>query len=198
MDGGTSATSTTLADADRLVMNDNGTMKQVALTDLQTYFSRGCSVRLTADVSCATSGTAVILGEEISSVDGGTWTEAYDVGGLHDGSSNTERFVFGATGKYLVTVTQQWAADAAGYRQVEIMLKPNGVTAYSVLTDRISSAPGDVPAISACSTVVNVTNVADYIYVQATQTSGAALSIMGNSSGTATQETTLTITRLGA
>jgi len=36
MDGGTSATSTTLADADRVVVNDDGTMKQVALTDLDT------------------------------------------------------------------------------------------------------------------------------------------------------------------
>ena len=36
MDGGTSATSTTLADADRVVLNDDGTMKQVALTDLDT------------------------------------------------------------------------------------------------------------------------------------------------------------------
>ena len=33
MDGNTSATSTTLADADRVVVNDAGTMKQVALTD---------------------------------------------------------------------------------------------------------------------------------------------------------------------
>jgi len=39
MDGNTSATSTTLADADRLVTNDAGTMKQVALTDLKTYLS---------------------------------------------------------------------------------------------------------------------------------------------------------------
>ena len=38
MDGGTSASSTTLADADRVVVNDNGTMKQVALTDFETYF----------------------------------------------------------------------------------------------------------------------------------------------------------------
>ena len=37
MDGGTSATSTTLADADRIVVNDAGTMKQVALTDFETY-----------------------------------------------------------------------------------------------------------------------------------------------------------------
>ena len=39
MDGGTSATSTTLADADRLVTNDNGTMVQVALSDLKTYLT---------------------------------------------------------------------------------------------------------------------------------------------------------------
>ena len=38
MDGGTSASSTTLADADRVVVNDAGTMKQVALTDFETYF----------------------------------------------------------------------------------------------------------------------------------------------------------------
>ncbi len=38
MDGDTSASSTTLADADRVVVNDNGTMKQVALTDFETYF----------------------------------------------------------------------------------------------------------------------------------------------------------------
>ena len=39
MDGGTSATGTTLVDADRVVTNDNGTMKQVALSDVKTYLS---------------------------------------------------------------------------------------------------------------------------------------------------------------
>ncbi len=39
IDGNTSATSTTLADADRLVTNDDGTMKQVALTDVKTYLT---------------------------------------------------------------------------------------------------------------------------------------------------------------
>ena len=38
MDGDTAASSTTLADADRVVVNDAGTMKQVALTDFETYF----------------------------------------------------------------------------------------------------------------------------------------------------------------
>ena len=39
MDGNTSATSTTLADADRVVTNDAGTMKQVALSDVKTYLT---------------------------------------------------------------------------------------------------------------------------------------------------------------
>ena len=38
LDGDTAATSTTVADADRVVFNDNGTMKQVAVTDLAAYF----------------------------------------------------------------------------------------------------------------------------------------------------------------
>ena len=43
MDGGTSASSTTLADADRMVINDNGTMKQVAVTDMTTYINSNAS-----------------------------------------------------------------------------------------------------------------------------------------------------------
>jgi len=38
MDGDTSASATTVVDADRVVFNDAGTMKQVAVTDLAAYF----------------------------------------------------------------------------------------------------------------------------------------------------------------
>ncbi len=41
IDGSTSATSTTLAAADRMVMNDAGTMVQVALSDLVTFLENG-------------------------------------------------------------------------------------------------------------------------------------------------------------
>ena len=41
IDGSTSATSTTLAATDRMVINDNGTMVQVALSDLVTFFENG-------------------------------------------------------------------------------------------------------------------------------------------------------------
>jgi len=50
MDGGTSASSTTLADADRIVTNDNGTMKQVALSDVKTYLT-SAGHALQADVT---------------------------------------------------------------------------------------------------------------------------------------------------
>ena len=43
-DGGTAATATTLVNADRLVVNDNGTMVQVALSDLITYLTSNLSV----------------------------------------------------------------------------------------------------------------------------------------------------------
>ena len=43
LDGNTSATSTTLATADRMVMNDAGTMKQVALSDLVTFLEDGAT-----------------------------------------------------------------------------------------------------------------------------------------------------------
>lgn len=41
IDGSTSATATTLALADRMVINDNGTMVQVALSDLITFLENG-------------------------------------------------------------------------------------------------------------------------------------------------------------
>mgnify|MGYP003116688528 CR=1 FL=1 len=52
VDGNTSATSTTIADADRVVLNDNGTMVQAAVTDLKTYIGGAGLVfikRLTGD-----------------------------------------------------------------------------------------------------------------------------------------------------
>ena len=52
VDGGTSATSTTIADADRVVLNDNGTMVQAAVTDLKTYIGG-------FDVTSITGATAL-------------------------------------------------------------------------------------------------------------------------------------------
>jgi uncharacterized cupin superfamily protein len=49
IDGDTSATSTTLVAADRMVMNDAGTMKQVALSDLVTFIANGTASSFVVD-----------------------------------------------------------------------------------------------------------------------------------------------------
>ena len=48
-DGDTTATSTTLAAADRMVVNDDGTMVQVALSDLVTFLANGTASGLIVD-----------------------------------------------------------------------------------------------------------------------------------------------------
>ena len=58
MDGGTSASTVTLVDADRVVVNDGGTMKQVAMTTMNTYFeSEIDALSNLATVGTITSGT---------------------------------------------------------------------------------------------------------------------------------------------
>lgn len=62
LDGGTAATATTLADADRFVVNDDGTMKQVALTDLSTYLGgEGFFQGTTSGWKMETSGTSLLF-----------------------------------------------------------------------------------------------------------------------------------------
>jgi len=68
LDGDTSATSTTVADADRVVMNDNGTMVQVAVTDLSAYFDD----EITAMPNLASVGTLTALQVDNININGNT------------------------------------------------------------------------------------------------------------------------------
>jgi len=68
MDGGTSATSTTLVDADRVVVNDAGTMKQVALSDLKTYNESATNVTITRPTAVAGSNAYTISHESADTV----------------------------------------------------------------------------------------------------------------------------------
>ena len=72
LDGGTSATSTTLVDADRVIVNDAGTMKQVALSDVKTYIGAGAADDITtgdAAVTIATSAGNITLDAQGSDTD---------------------------------------------------------------------------------------------------------------------------------
>jgi len=50
VDGGTAATSTTLVDADRVVVNDDGTMVQVAMSDVATYVNTDADLNGTTKI----------------------------------------------------------------------------------------------------------------------------------------------------
>ena len=68
VDGGTSATATTVADADRVVFNDGGTMKQVAVTDLAAYFDD----EITAMPNLTSVGTLTTLTVDNVIINGST------------------------------------------------------------------------------------------------------------------------------
>ena len=87
MDGGTSATSTTVVDADRVVMNDNGTMVQVAVTDLAAYFDD----EITAMPNLTSVGTLTALTVDDVAVDGKVIT-------MTGSSSDTAVFTAGTNG----------------------------------------------------------------------------------------------------
>ena len=74
LDGDTSASSVTVADADRVVLNDDGTMKQVAVTDLSTYFGTATVDQTikTSDggiLNLQTSDTTVTDGSVLGAID---------------------------------------------------------------------------------------------------------------------------------
>jgi hypothetical protein len=72
LDGDNSASSVTVVDADRIILNDNGTMKQVAVSALNTYTSSSIAADDVsagdAAVSIATSSGAVTIDSNASSV----------------------------------------------------------------------------------------------------------------------------------
>jgi len=84
MDGGTSATSTTVADADRVVLNDNGTMVQVAVTDLAAYFDD----EITAMPNLTSVGTLTTLTVDDITINGSTISDSGSMN-IESGSSLT-------------------------------------------------------------------------------------------------------------
>jgi hypothetical protein len=95
MDGDTSATSTTLADADRVVVNDAGTMKQVALTDFETYFESALDTLSNVTTVGALNSGSITSG--FGAINNGssaiTTTGTITYGNLSDGSITITAFV---------------------------------------------------------------------------------------------------------
>jgi len=120
------------------------------------------------------------------------WTESYDVGAIHDGSTNTDRFTFGVVGYYEIKVQQEWAADAAGYREMRVthIDTSNSNAANVILRDRMDGS--SQATISGSSTMFYADDASDYLTVQLYQNSGADLVATGNND----DSTAITISRI--
>lgn len=95
IDGDTSVEATTLADADGVVVNDSGTMKQVALTDFETYFETALdTLSNVTTVGALDSGS---ITSNFGTINNGssaiTTTGTITFGNLSDGSITITGFV---------------------------------------------------------------------------------------------------------
>ena len=95
MDGGTSATSTTLADADRVVVNDAGTMKQVAMSDINTYMQNNLNTQANLTTVGALNAGSITSGFGTINIGSSafTTTGAVNFGSLNDGTIGITAFV---------------------------------------------------------------------------------------------------------
>ena len=95
MGGDKSAVSTTLADADRVVVNDDGTMKQVALTDFETYMETSLDTLSNVTTVGALNSGSITSG--FGAIDNGssaiTTTGTMTFGSLADGTITATGFV---------------------------------------------------------------------------------------------------------
>lgn len=129
-----------------------------------------CRVSNSAAISHTTSGTAQVLTFD---------TELLDSGGMHSTSVNTGRITVptGGGGMYVISATASFAANATGFRSLQIRV--NGVTTIA------QQMPMCVTT-AATQTHVNVSTMyplaaGDYLEVLANQNSGGALNINANS-----------------
>jgi hypothetical protein len=174
VDGDTSATSTTVADADRVVFNDGGTMKQVAVTDLAAYFD-----------------------DEITAMPNLVTTAATTVGALNSGSITSG---FGAIDNGASNITTTGIVAAGRLQADNIRIDGNAITATSGTDLTITPVAGQQIVLDGtieidAGVVTGATSITSTAFV-----GGLTGNVTGNVSGTAltvTQAAQSAITSLG-
>ena len=147
MDGNTAATSTTIASADRVVLNDDGTMKQVAMSDLSTFF--GGDLGILSNVTAVGALNSGSITSGFGSIDNGssaiTTTGTITFGTLSDGTDSVTDIVTsvgtGSTNSELAT------AAAVESRIQAVNGTANNVTGLNA-TGAELNAVADVSAIT--------------------------------------------------
>ena len=144
VDGDTSATATTLADADRVVVNDAGTMKQVALTDFETYF----------ETSLDTLSNVTTVG----ALNSGSITSGF--GAIDNGSSaitTTGTVTFGNISDGTITATAFVDEDNMSSNSATLIPTQQSVKAY---VDTVAGTANNVTGLTATGAELNT--VADF------------------------------------
>ena len=142
IDGDTAATATTLADADRVIVNDAGTMKQVALTDFETYF----------ETSLDTLSNVTTVG----ALNAGSITSGF--GAIDTGSSNittTGTVSFGSLTDGAITITAFVDEDNMASDSASLVPTQQSVKAY------VDSQIGGLSSSLSGLTDTNITTPAD-------------------------------------
>ena len=146
MDGGTSASSTTIVDADRVVVNDDGTMKQVAVTDLAAYFDD----EITAMPNLVTTAATTV-----GALNSGSITSGF--GAINTGSSNitsTGTVTFGSLSDGTVTITDIADEDDFSSNSATKLATQQSIKAYI-------EANRDVQGVQATGTEINTSSDGD-------------------------------------
>jgi hypothetical protein len=140
MDGDTSASSVTVVDADRVVLNDNGTMKQVAVTDLSAYFDD----EITAMPNLVTTGA----------LDSGSITSGF--GSINNGSSaitTTGTITYGSLSDGSITITGFVDEDDMSSNSATLIPTQQSVEAR---IQAVNGASNNVSGLTATGAELNV------------------------------------------
>jgi len=140
LDGDTSASSVTVADADRVVLNDNGTMKQVAVTDLSAYFDD----EITAMPNLVTTGA----------LDSGSITSGF--GSINNGSSaitTTGTITYGSLSDGSITITGFVDEDDMASNSATLIPTQQSVEAR---IQAVNGASNNVTGLTATGAELNV------------------------------------------
>ena len=139
LDGDTSATSTTVVDADRVVFNDAGTMKQVAVTDLAAYFDD----EITAMPNLVTTGA----------LDSGSISTGF--GAINNGSSaitTSGTISFGSLTDGSVTITDIADEDNFASDSATKLATQQSIKAY---VNTVAGQANNVTGLNATGTELN-------------------------------------------
>lgn len=202
IDGDTAATATTIVDADRVVLNDAGIMKQVAVTDVDTYISATAKTltnkTLTSPVlNGSLSGTAIgrdalVYNSGSISVPNITNTvitfdsEDHDTDNIHDTVTNNSRLtVPSGVIKIKLSLKIEFLTNSTGNR--EVYVRKNNLTTYTgfmYATQIPITSTSTTTFSSICMTSPPLDVIAgDYFEVFAFQNSGGAINVKGGNSG---------------